>query len=118
MGKLTGLKPYYVYVLMDSSARRVFYVGKGQGERIFQHTKEVGKGIKETAKQKEIHRIECLGSSVAKLVIGRFDSAEEAFSVESILIHWVYGIENLTNRQRPEMGSRLVFQHRKMGGRS
>ena len=99
MGKLTGLKPYYVYVLTDSSNKKVFYVGKGQGERIFQHTKEVGRGTILTEKQKEIQRIIKSGSSVSKLVIGRFDTQEEAFSVESILIHWVYGLENLKNRQ-------------------
>jgi hypothetical protein len=83
MGKLTGLKPYYVYVWMDSSTKRVSYVGKGQGERIFRQTKE----------DKEIH------SSELRLVIGRFDTDEEAFAVESTLIHWVYGIENLNNKQ-------------------
>jgi hypothetical protein len=99
MGKLMGLKPYYVYVLMDSSSKRVFYVGKGQGERIFQHTNEVKRGTVETENQKEIQRIEQSGSSVSKLVIGRFDTDKEAFVVESILIHWVYGIDNLRNKQ-------------------
>jgi hypothetical protein len=107
MGKLTGLRPYYVYVLMDSSTKRVFYVGKGQGERIFQHTKEVEKGTIETEKQKEIHRIEHSGSSVSKFVIGRFDTDKEAFTVESILIHWVYGIENLKNKQSGH-GSHII----------
>ena len=99
MGILTGLKPYYVYVLMDSSTKRVFYVGKGQGERIFQHSKEVERGAIKTEKQREIHRIERSGSSVSKLVVGRFDTDKEAFEVESILIHWAYGIENLTNEK-------------------
>lgn len=83
MGKLTGLKPYYVYVWMDLSTKRVSYVGKGQGERIFRHAK----------KEKETL------SSELRLVIGRFDTDEEAFAVESVLIHWVYGIENLNNKQ-------------------
>ncbi|SEM84035.1 hypothetical protein SAMN04489760_1632, partial [Syntrophus gentianae] len=39
------------------------------------------------------------GYSVSELVIGRFDTEGEAYAVESMLIHWVYGIENLTNEQ-------------------
>jgi len=31
---------YYVYLLKDPETDKVFYVGKGTGNRIFQHLKE------------------------------------------------------------------------------
>lgn len=97
MGILTGLKPHYVYALMDESNHEVFYIGKGQDDRVFQHVKEVKRGVVETAKQKRIAEIELAGNSVKQTVIGRFDSEKEAFASECTLIHWVYGATNLTN---------------------
>ena len=35
------LKQFYVYVLIDPRDNEVFYVGKGQGERAFQHERDV-----------------------------------------------------------------------------
>ena len=31
---------YYVYALMDPRDNRIFYIGKGKGNRIFQHAKD------------------------------------------------------------------------------
>ena len=37
------------------------------------------------------------GISPLEVIVGRFETADEAFAVESILIHHVFGYENLTN---------------------
>jgi hypothetical protein len=90
-------KPYYTYILVNSEDNKVFYVGKGKGKRLFEHQKSVKqKGIK-TQTHKMINKILESGFEIKELIIGRFKTEEEAFAVESILIHWVYGIENLTN---------------------
>ncbi|MBV5329347.1 MAG: GIY-YIG nuclease family protein [Chlorobium sp.] len=97
MGLLSNLKPFYVYALMHGGNFDIFYIGKGQDDRIFHHLKEVKRGVIETAKQKRIAEIEKEGNAFKKTVIGRFDSEEEAFAIESTIIHWVYGVNNLTN---------------------
>jgi len=91
------LKRYYVYVLIDPRDEQIFYVGKGQEDRVRQHEKDVKRGVEETANQKKILEILTDGKEVKKVIVGRFDTAEEALSVEAVLIHWVYGIANLTN---------------------
>lgn len=91
------LKQFYVYVLIDPRDEQVFYVGKGQEDRVFQHENDVRRGAERTAKEKKISDILNSGQEVKKVVVGRFDTSEEAHSVEGILIHWMYGKENLTN---------------------
>ncbi|MFT5725910.1 MAG: hypothetical protein ACI8PB_000026 [Desulforhopalus sp.] len=94
---LINLKPFYVYALIDNSNKKVFYVGKGQDDRIFQHKKEVERGNVISDKQTEINNLMQSGCEVKEYVIGRFGTEEEAFAVESTLIHWVYGKDSLTN---------------------
>lgn len=95
--ELKVLEKYYVYVLIDPRNEKVFYVGKGQDDRLFHHEKEVERGADEAPKHKKILEIKLSGKQVKKVVVGRFDTHQEALSVECVLIHWVYGIENLTN---------------------
>jgi hypothetical protein len=97
MGLLSGLKTFYVSGLMDGASNQIFYIGKGQNDRVFHHVKEVKRGVIETAKHHVIAQIENAGNPVKQTVIGRFDSEKEAFAVECALIHWVYGANNLTN---------------------
>jgi hypothetical protein len=59
----------------------------------------VKRGAIQTKKQKRIHEIEKNGDSVKKVILGRFDTEKEAYAVEATLIHWVYGMSNLTNDQ-------------------
>lgn len=92
------LKPYYVYVLMDTSNNEVFYVGKGQGVRVLDHRKDSLKAESNSAKFERIRAIQESGKSkVKEMVVGRFATDQEAFAVEATLIHWMYGHKNLTN---------------------
>jgi DNA-binding NarL/FixJ family response regulator len=97
INKLLLLKPFYVYALHDENDHDFFYIGKGQDARLFQHAKEARRCQSEKEKNKKILEIERSGHKVKQTVIGRFDSDAEAFAIESTLIHWVYGIDNLTN---------------------
>ena len=103
------LKPFYVYVLADPLCdNQIFYVGKGKSKRGFDHLKDALKAdIEETPKLARIRLIYKAGLEPLVRVISRFDSEEEAFAVESVLIHWVYGYEYLTNEQSGH-GSRYV----------
>jgi hypothetical protein len=123
------LKKYYVYVLIDSRKSSdadggIFYVGKGSNKRVFDHVKSVKSKMrtftsedlvsdvgdsnektdeKESSKVRRIKEIQESGADVTECIIGRFDTAEEAFAVEAVLIEWVYGRERnlgqLTNIQ-------------------
>lgn len=103
------LLPHYVYVLLDPlKDNQPFYVGKGTGTRVQQHVAEVKLKLKKAleenatsalscAKQERIAKI--LNGKLAPLevILGRFETAEEAFAVEAIYIHQVIGYDNLTN---------------------
>lgn len=96
------LLPFYVYVLMDPVTHEVLYCGKGTGTRVQHHSVEVrrlmNKGeILISEKNKKISEIYSNGNDPLELVIGRFETADEAFAVETTLIKWVYGLEQLTN---------------------
>ncbi len=100
------LKEHYVYELQDPRDDTVFYVGKGTGRRAEHHEKEaINKDEEETSKLEKIREIRARGQEPRIVVIARFDTKEEAFAVEAVLIHWVYGHTDgcedstLTNRQ-------------------
>ena len=94
-----ALKPYYVYELVDPRGEQVFYVGKGVGERALQHELEARNQSIETEKTKRIREIENTSGHVTVRVIGRYETEQQAFAVEATLIHWIYGLKNLTNIQ-------------------
>lgn len=112
------IKEHYVYELFDRRDGTVFYVGEGVRDRALQHINEserLRKKILDHPEQdetgrddilisKKVERIQnILGAGKDHLgvrVIGRFDSKNEARAVETVLINWVYGIENLTNISR------------------
>ena len=44
---------------------------------------------------KKIQEIEKRGKNVYRVIIGRYETEEEALSVEATLIKWVYGFDNI-----------------------
>lgn len=79
---------YYVYALRDPRDGRVFYVGKGIGDRINAHAREAGKDLEsERAKLRTINEIEAVGHRVDLLFLrtGIEDEAT-AFVVEQAVI--------------------------------
>jgi len=105
------LLPYYVYVLLDPSKspkEKTFYVGKGTGNRVGHHfedakrkiSNESNEEVTENEKTKKRQIIEYLinsGRKPLEIVIGRYETEEEAYAVEAVLIHFMFGHENLTN---------------------
>lgn len=92
------LLSYYVYVLIDPNDDKVFYVGKGTGNRANDHEREALRSdAREKGKLKRINEIKAKKCEPKVLVIGRYETEPEAFAVEATLIKWVYGIGDLTN---------------------
>lgn len=88
----------YVYYLRDPRDDEVFYVGKGQGNRIFQH---VDGNLESPAPSDRLDRIRSIqdsGESVQLRILRHGLSEEEAFEVEASLIDFI-GLSNLTNVQ-------------------
>ncbi len=87
--------PFYVYELYDESSKKVFYIGKGQFDRAHHHTKEsMTKDDFDvtSAKDIKIREIEESGKKVGCRIVQRLKTEDEAFAVEAVLIHWVYGL--------------------------
>ncbi len=85
---LASLNGFYVYALIDPRDDKVFYIGKGTGNRVFSHEIESGK-LNESEKQKlqKIREIEKDGLYVKRLIINWGLSEEEAFIAEATLIN-------------------------------
>jgi len=87
------LLPFFVYAIFDPNENKPFYVGMGQGKR-----DEAHKSGDKDRKERKIKEIEERGAKEIRVLIGRYETKEEAMSVETTLIKWVYGFENLTNQ--------------------
>lgn len=73
---------YYVYCLIDSRDKTVFYIGKGCGNRVFAHEQEIA----EKEKNKRIHDIQENKATVEKYIIRHGLTECEAFHLEAALI--------------------------------
>ena len=107
--------PYYVYELRDPRTNIPFYVGKGKNSRVHAHGAEAAReeqrrreraehsadddsSEESSEKIRKIREIRQQGAEVIDVIVGRFQTEDEAYAVESVLIKWVYGFENLTNK--------------------
>ena len=67
---LLSLGDYYVYGLIDPRNRKTFYIGKGTGNRVFEHELESrGNPESERLKLKTIAEIKAAGLEVEKLFL-------------------------------------------------
>lgn len=102
---------YYVYRLIDPRTGQTFYVGKGKGNRVFQHANAVDPlkwekigGEKNDdsidaigAKIKTIREIKNEGLGVIAIIHRHGMSNEEALEVEAALIDAYPGLTNIQN---------------------
>lgn len=88
---------YYVYLLIDPPTNKVFYVGKGTGNRVFNHVKMALETPLESDKLEKIRLILSKGKQVKHVIIRHGLTEKEAFEVEAALIDYI-DIENLTNK--------------------
>ena len=101
-------KDYYVYRLIDPRTGHTFYVGKGTGNRVFQHAKAAIKfnpNEDEAAERiAQINAIKNEGLDVIH-VIHRFGMTEnEALEVEAALMDVYAGLTNIQSGINPERG--------------
>lgn len=97
---LLSLGEYYVYGLIDPRNKRIFYIGKGRGNRVFEHEREcLNNANSEKLKLQTISEIKNAGLEVEKVIINFNLSEEEAFAAEASLINAFnyIGNMNLTN---------------------
>ena len=87
---------YYVYALIDPRTKKVFYIGKGKGSRIYAHV-EASEAIdtKEADKIATIRAIRAVGKEVGHTVVRHGLSESEAFAVEAALIDYAKSVQNL-----------------------
>lgn len=97
-------REYYVYRLVDPNTGHTFYVGKGKGNRVFQHVEEAKKLISTdedegSLKIQQINQITERDKKEVIHIIHRWGMTEnEALEVEAALID-VYPALSLTNIQ-------------------
>jgi uncharacterized protein len=88
---------YYIYLLIDPRDNKVFYVGKGNGNRINQHLLgALDNKTKESEKIKRIREIENGGHKIMNVILRHGLTEKEAFEVESAMIDFL-GKDKLTN---------------------
>lgn len=108
---------FYVYILKDPRNDTIFYVGKGKGNRIFQHVQCALENETESDKYNLIREILNSGNGVEHYILRHGLEEKLAFEIESTVID-LLGLENLTNSVKGhdtwERGLKTVdevFQH-------
>ncbi|MDH8701649.1 hypothetical protein M2138_000998 [Dysgonomonadaceae bacterium PH5-43] len=95
---------YYVYVLVDPRDNKIFYVGKGIGNRVFAHVYCSLDETLESDKLNIIREITQEGYSVKHFIVRHGLNESEAFLVESVLIDFLsysdfFSIRSISNIQ-------------------
>lgn len=81
---------YYVYCLVDPRDKKIFYVGKGVGNRVFAHACDALENEDVcTDKLDKIREIINSGHKVKHYIIRHKLTEEDAFTVESVLIDFL-----------------------------
>ena len=84
--KTTEHLKYYVYLLIDPINDEPFYVGKGIGNRVFDHVRCALEENISNNKYEEIRRILDEGNQVKQLIVRHGLTEKNAFEIESALI--------------------------------
>lgn len=80
---------YYVYLLKDPRNGQIFYVGKGNGNRVFAHANAAINDPKETDKLERIRKIRVSGRAVHYDILRHGLTEKEAFEVEASMIDYI-----------------------------
>lgn len=112
---------YYVYRLIDPRNGETFYVGKGRGNRIFQHllgaidyydgiNTEEHDFSNDPNKLQRIQKIREAGLEVIHIIQRWGLTEKEAFEVESALIDCYSGLTNIVSGHHSERGVCNAFE--------
>jgi uncharacterized protein len=88
---------FYVYTLSDPITNKIFYVGKGTGNRVFAHAKAAIRAEKEIDRLDTVRKILRRGRAVRCEIIRHGMTDLEAYHVESALIDYI-GLQGLSNK--------------------
>lgn len=80
---------YYVYALVDPRTDKIFYIGKGSGNRIFDHCNDAISEDDESLKLNLIREIIAEGFKVKHYILRHKLSEKESLIVESVLIDFL-----------------------------
>lgn len=97
---LQALGDYYVYGLIDPRTGQFFYIGKGSGNRVFEHERmNLNCRNSNNLRLTTINEIRAEGLEVGKIIINSNLTEEEAFAAEASLINAFNYVSNagLTN---------------------
>ena len=99
---------YYVYALIDPRDRKIFYIGKGKGNRIFQHAEAALEETTSNLKLDTIRSILAEGKEVEHYIIRHDLDEKEAYQLESTLIDMLtYSSFNHSN----QLTNRIAGHH-------
>lgn len=93
---------WYVYALSDPRDGAIFYVGKGVGNRVYQHARQAKKVAGENASQLKLQTIRDIHAQgrevVVEIVRHRIESESLAYEVEAAVIDalWLVGAKLTT----------------------
>lgn len=86
---------YYVYSLTDPRTNKVFYIGKGCGQRVYMHVQDAVKSPRKSDKLGTIRDIHAAGLEVEHCIIRHGMSEEAAFEVEAAMIDMHLDLTNI-----------------------
>ena len=91
---------FYTYELISSLDNKIFYIGKGSGDRCYQHEKiALGKSKTKLKNPKLYNKIQNILDSGGTIIINKIletDNEKEALEKEILMIEKI-GVENLCN---------------------
>ncbi len=103
-----GTRKYYVYGLINPCTYQVFYIGKGCGNRVFDHANDAIKSLdaadKQSLKITTIQNIIKKGKEVIPVIYHWGLTEEESLLIESTLIDAFSGLTNVQSGYDVEHG--------------